>query len=112
MATGSKILAWEILWTKEPGKRNSWDCKSWTQLSDYTTTLTNLGRVLKSRDITLPTKVHTAMVFPVVLYRCENWILKKAEYQRIDDFEWWLSGAGVTRNGEFLFNVGRACFSR
>ena len=90
MATGSKILAWEILWTKEPGKRNSWDCKSWTQLSDYTTTLTNLGRVLKSRDITLPTKVHTAMVFPVVLYRCENWILKKAEYQRIDDFEWWL----------------------
>ena len=34
MATGSNILAWEILWTKEPGKRNSWDCKSWIQLSD------------------------------------------------------------------------------
>ena len=47
-------------------------------------------QVLKSRDITLPTKVHTvkAMVFPVVMYGCESWIIKKVEY-RIDDFELW-----------------------
>ena len=47
--------------------------------------------ILKSRDITLPTKVHLvkAMVFPVVLYRCENWTIKKAEHHRIDVFEPW-----------------------
>ena len=47
--------------------------------------------VLKSRDITLPTKVHIikAMVFPVVMYRCESWTIKKAEHQRIDAFELW-----------------------
>ena len=46
---------------------------------------------LKSRNITLPTKVHLvkAMVFPVVMYGCENWIIKKAEYSRIDAFELW-----------------------
>ena len=51
--------------------------------------VTNLDSILKSRDITLPTKVHLvkAMVFPVVMYRCESWIIKKAEYQRIDAFE-------------------------
>ena len=51
----------------------------------------NLDRVLKSRDITLPTKVHTVkvMVFPVVMYGCESWIVKKAERQRIDDLELW-----------------------
>ena len=51
----------------------------------------NLDSVLKSRDITLPTKVHTVkvMVFPVVMYRCESWIVKKAEHQRIDDLELW-----------------------
>ena len=51
----------------------------------------NLDRVLKSRDITLPTKVHLvkAMDFPVVIYRCESWTLKKAEHQRIDAFELW-----------------------
>ena len=51
--------------------------------------MTNLDSVLKSRDITLPTKVHLikAMVFPVVMYRCESWIIKKAEHQRIDAFE-------------------------
>ena len=49
----------------------------------------NLDDILKSRDITLPTKVHVvkAMVFPVVLYRCESWTLKKAEHWRIDGFE-------------------------
>ena len=53
--------------------------------------MTNLDRVLKSRDITLPTKVHIvkAMFFPVVMYRCESWIIKKAECWRIDAFELW-----------------------
>ena len=48
--------------------------------------MTNLGSILKSRDITLPTKVHVvkAMVFPVVMYRCESWTIKKAEHGRID----------------------------
>ena len=51
--------------------------------------MTNLDSILKSRDITLPTKVHLvkAMVFPVVMYGCESWTMKKAEHQRIDDFE-------------------------
>ena len=53
--------------------------------------VTNLDSILKSRDITLPTKVHLvkAMVFPVVMYRCERWIIKKAELQRVDAFELW-----------------------
>ena len=52
---------------------------------------TNLDSVLKSRDITLPTKVHLvkAMVFPVVMYGCESWTIKKAEHQRTDAFELW-----------------------
>ena len=51
----------------------------------------NLDSILKSRDITLPTKVHLvkAIVFPVVVYGCESWIIKKAEHRRIDDFELW-----------------------
>ena len=53
--------------------------------------MTNLDSILKSRDITLPTKVHLdkAMVFPVVMYGCENWTIKKTEHQRIDAFELW-----------------------
>ena len=53
--------------------------------------MTNLDSILKSRDITLPTKVHQvkAMVFPVVMYECESWTIKKAECQRIDVFEHW-----------------------
>ena len=53
--------------------------------------MTNLDRVLKSRDITLPTKVRLvkAMVFPVVMYECESWTIKKAERRRIDAFELW-----------------------
>ena len=53
--------------------------------------MTNLDSILKSRDITLPTKVHLvkAMVFPVVVYGCESWTIKKAEHQRIDAFELW-----------------------
>ena len=51
--------------------------------------MTNLDSILKSRDITLPTKVHVvkAMVFPVVMYGCESWTIKKAEHRRIDAFE-------------------------
>ena len=53
--------------------------------------INNLDSILKSRDITLPTKVHLvkAMVFPVVMYECECWTIKKAEYQRFDAFELW-----------------------
>ena len=53
--------------------------------------MTNLDSILKSRDITLPTKVHLvkAMVFPVVMYGCESWTVKKAERRRIDVFELW-----------------------
>ena len=53
--------------------------------------MTNQDSILKSRDITLPTKVHLvkAMVFPVVMYGCESWTIKKAEHQRIDAFELW-----------------------
>ena len=53
--------------------------------------MTNLDSIFKSRDITLPTKVHLAkaMVFPVVMYGCESWTIKKAEHQRIDAFELW-----------------------
>ena len=55
------------------------------------TAMTNLDSVLKSRDITLPAKVHIvkAMVFPLVMYESENWTIKKAECQRIDAFELW-----------------------
>ena len=53
--------------------------------------MTNIDSILKSRDITLPTKIHlvTAMVFPVVMYGCKSWTIKKAEYQRIYAFELW-----------------------
>ena len=54
--------------------------------------MTNLDSILKSRDITLPTKVRhlvKAMVFPVVMYGCESWTIKKAEHGRIDAFELW-----------------------
>ena len=53
--------------------------------------MTNLDSILKSRDITLAAKVHLvkAMVFPVVIYRCDSWTLKKAEHQRMDVFELW-----------------------
>ena len=53
--------------------------------------MTNLDSIFKSRDITLPMEIHLvkAMVFPVVMYGCESWSIKKAEYQRIDAFELW-----------------------
>ena len=57
-------------------------------------TMANLDSILKSRDITLPTKVHLgkAMIFPVVMHGCESWIIKKAEHRRIDAFELWCCG--------------------
>ena len=56
--------------------------------------MTNLDSILKSRDITLSTKVHLVkvMIFPVVMYGCENWTIKKAEHRRIDAFEQWCWG--------------------
>ena len=66
-----------------------------TELKDYfllvRKAMTNLDSILKGRDIILPTKVHIvkALVFPVVIYGCENWTIKKAEHQRIDGFELW-----------------------
>ena len=53
--------------------------------------MTNLESILKNRDITLPTKVHLvkALVFPVVMYGCESWTIKKAEHHRLDAFELW-----------------------
>ena len=53
--------------------------------------MTNLDSILKSRDITLPTKVHLvkAMIFPIIIYRCESWTIKKGERRRIDAFEVW-----------------------
>ena len=53
--------------------------------------MTKLDRILKSRDVTLLTKLHlvNAMIFPVVIYRCESWTIKKAEHKRIDAFELW-----------------------
>ena len=53
--------------------------------------MTNIDSILKSRDVTLPTKLHLvkAMVFPVVMYGCKSWTIKKAECQRIDAFESW-----------------------
>ena len=53
--------------------------------------MTNLDSIIKRRDITLPAKVHLvkAMVFPVVMYGCESWTVKKAEHQRVDAFELW-----------------------
>ena len=53
--------------------------------------MTNLDSIVKSRDITLPTKIHIveAMVFPVITYGCESWTIKKAEHRRIDAFELW-----------------------
>ena len=60
-------------------------------LASWKKSMTNLDSILKSRDITLSTNVHLvkAMVFPVVMYGCERWTIKKAECQRIDAFELW-----------------------
>ena len=83
--------------------------------------MTNLDSILKSRDITLPTKVHLvkAMVFPVVMYGCESWTVKKAERQRIDAFElccWrrplrvpWAARTGCWINQSILKEISPGC---
>ena len=80
--------------------------------------MTNLDSMLKSRDINLPTKVHLvqAMVFPVVMYGCESWAIKKAEHQRIDAFELWcwrrllrVPWTAMKSNQSILKEISREC---
>ena len=79
--------------------------------------MTNLDSIFKSRDITLPTKVHLdkAMVFPVVMYGCESWTIKKAEHWRIDAFELWcwkrlMSIPWIARrSNQSILKIGRGC---
>jgi len=77
--------------------------------------MTNLDSILKSRDITLPTRVRLvkAMVFPVVMYGCEGWTVKKAECQRIDAFELWcwrrLLGVTWTARRSILKEISPGC---
>ena len=95
-ATDSSILAWRIPWTGEPGGlqslelhrvRHDWATNTYLGRK----VMTNLDSILKSSNITLSTKVHIvkAMVFPVVMYGCESWTIKKAECWRTDVFEQW-----------------------
>ena len=97
MATHSSILAWRIPWQRSLVGYSSWgrkelDMTEQLQIHTYIhlerKAMTNLDSILKSRDITLATKVHLvkAMVFPVVVYGCESWTIKKAEHQRIGAF--------------------------
>ena len=89
MAPYFSTLAWKIPWMEEPGGLQSMGLlrvgHNWSDLAAAA------ASILKSRDITLPTKVHLvkAMVFPVVMYGCESWTIKKAEYWWIDAFELW-----------------------
>ena len=80
--------------------------------------MTNLDSILRSRNITLPTKVHLvkAMIFPVVMYGCENWTAKKAERRRIDAFELWcwrklsrVPGTARRSNQSILKEVSPGC---
>ena len=89
MGTHSSTLARKIPWTEEPGRLQS--TGSQRVGHDWATKMTNLVSVLKSRDVALPTKVCLvkAMVFPVVMYGCERWTIKKAECSRIDAFKLW-----------------------
>ena len=95
MATHSSVLAWRIPGTGEPGGLPSMGShRVGHKWSDLAAAATDLDSIFKSRNITLPTKVHLVrlvkpMVFPVVMYGCENWTIKKAEHQRIDAFELW-----------------------
>ena len=80
-------------------------------------TVTNLDSIFKSRDITFPTKVRLvkAMVFPVVMYRCESWTVKKAEHQRIDAFELWCWRRllkvpwTARRSNQFILKISPGC---
>ena len=96
MATHSSVLAWRIPGTGEPGGLPSLGshrvCHDSSDLAVVLLgrkAMTNLDSIFKSRHITLSTKVHLvkAMVFPVVMYGCESWTIKKAECRRIDAFE-------------------------
>ena len=82
---------WEIFWGSKITADGDWNHETKRHLLLGRKVMTNLDDILKSRDITLPTKSHLvkAMVFPVVMYRCETWTIKKAECQRIDAFELW-----------------------
>ena len=87
MATHSSVLAWRIPWMDKPGSLQSMGPHrvghDWSDLA--------ADSILNSRDITLPTNVRLvkAMVFPVLMYGCESWTVKKDEHQRIDAFELW-----------------------
>ena len=72
--------------------------------------MTNLDSALKSRDITLLTKVHLvkAMFFPVVMYGCESWTIKKAEHQRIDAFELWFWKILLEGEGGMIWENGNS----
>ena len=89
MAPHSSTLAWKIPWMDEPGRLQSMG--SHRVGHNWVTSLSLSDIILKNRDITLPTKVHLvkAMVFPIVMYGCESWTIKKAEHRRIDTFELW-----------------------
>ena len=103
MATHFSILAWRIPQTEEPSGLQSTGLPRVRldlatepslppiEIISLNKVMTNLDSMFKSRDITLPTKVRLvkAMVFPVVMYGCESWTVKKAERQRIDAFELW-----------------------
>ena len=96
METHSSTLAWRIPWREGSGRLQSMVSQrvghDWaTSLLLGRKVMTNIDSLLKTRDITLSTKVHLvkAMIFPVVLYGCESWTIKKAEHQRIDAFELW-----------------------
>ena len=103
MATHSSVLAWRIPGTGEPGGLQSMgshrvghNCSDlaaagFKHLLLGRKVMTNLDSILKSRDITLTTKVCIvkALVFPVVMYGCESWTIKKVECRRIDAFELW-----------------------
>ena len=102
MASGP-ITSWEIdgetvekvtdfiFWGSKITADSDWSHEIKRHLLLERKAMTNLDSMLKSRDITLPTKVHLvkAMAFPVVMYRCESWTVKKAERRRIDAFELW-----------------------
>ena len=100
MATHSSILAWKIPWTVEPGRlqsmglqrvRHDWATSLSLSLYSLERFMTNPDSILKSRDITMPTKVRLvkAMVFLVIMCGCQSWTIKKAEHWRIDAFELW-----------------------
>ena len=90
---GKRWKQWDILFSWAPKITAYHDCSQEIKRHFFLgrKVMTNLYSILKSRDITFPTKVHSvkAMVFPVVMYRCESWTIKKAEGQRIDAFEVW-----------------------